>query len=214
MTLSARNGGIPEKWGKRGETPPGHYAPHFGQKSKRHGALWGRCRMDMKKGAIRLLDRGDRRGGRYGTRGRMTPRASEPAPGSAHQERGGAFSVAATATAVTTTAPPTSPPPTPPPPPLLRPPPYPPPPPPAPPPKPPLRGARGSMGRASLTTRSRPPKFWPCTPWIAACACASLPISTKPKPLERPVSRSIMTLALPPEPYWLKVCCRSSSRKE
>src|SRR6218665_73881 len=54
---------------------------------------------------------------------------------------------------------------TPPPPP--RPPPYPPPPPPAPPPKPPLRGARGSMGRASLTTRSRPPKFWPCTPWIA-----------------------------------------------
>src|SRR6218665_488818 len=62
------------------------------------------------------------------------------------------------------------------------------------------------MGRASLTTRSRPPKFWPCTPWIAACACASLPISTKPKPLERPVSRSIMTLALPTEPYWLQVC--------
>jgi hypothetical protein len=30
-------------------------------------------------------------------------------------------------------------------------------------------------------------------PLMAACASASLPISTKPKPLERPVSRSIMT---------------------
>jgi hypothetical protein len=33
-------------------------------------------------------------------------------------------------------------------------------------------------------------------PVIAARASASLAISTKPKPLERPVSRSIMTLAL------------------
>jgi hypothetical protein len=37
-------------------------------------------------------------------------------------------------------------------------------------------------------------------------------ISTKPKPLERPVSRSIMTLALETVPYWLKACSMSPSR--
>jgi len=35
---------------------------------------------------------------------------------------------------------------------------------------------------------------------MAAWASLSLPISTKPKPLERPVSRSIMTLALDTAP--------------
>ena len=37
---------------------------------------------------------------------------------------------------------------------------------------------------------------------IAACASGSDPISTKPKPFERPVSRSIMTLAELTVPYW------------
>jgi hypothetical protein len=52
------------------------------------------------------------------------------------------------------------------------------------------------MGRASFTTKLRPPRGWPFMPLMAACASASDAISTKPKPLERPVSRSIMTLAL------------------
>ena len=49
-------------------------------------------------------------------------------------------------------------------------------------------------------------------PLIAACASASLPISTKPKPLERPVSRSIITLALVTWPNWPNACSRSLSR--
>ena len=49
---------------------------------------------------------------------------------------------------------------------------------------------------------------------MAACASAGLPISTKAKPLERPVSRSIITLALDTAPYWLKDCSRSLSRNE
>ena len=36
---------------------------------------------------------------------------------------------------------------------------------------------------------------WPFMPLMPDCASASEPISTKPKPLERPVSRSIITLA-------------------
>jgi len=70
------------------------------------------------------------------------------------------------------------------------------------------------MGRASLTTQLRPPRDWPFMPLMAACASASLPISTKPKPLERPVSRSIMTFALVTLPNWLKDCSRSLSRTE
>src|SRR2546425_1037695 len=49
-------------------------------------------------------------------------------------------------------------------------------------------------------------------PLMAACASASEPISTKPKPFERPVSRSIMTLADVTVPNWPNACCRSSSR--
>ena len=51
-------------------------------------------------------------------------------------------------------------------------------------------------------------------PPIAACASASLPISTKPKPFERPVSRSIITFALVTEPNWPKASSRSLSRTE
>ena len=44
-------------------------------------------------------------------------------------------------------------------------------------------------------------------PLMAACASASLPISTKPKPFERPVSRSIMTLADVTVPNCANACC-------
>src|ERR1017187_2944823 len=47
---------------------------------------------------------------------------------------------------------------------------------------------------------------------MAACASGSEPISTKPKPFERPVSRSIMTFAELTVPYCANACCRSSSR--
>ncbi len=70
------------------------------------------------------------------------------------------------------------------------------------------------MGRASLTTMLRPLSGWPFMPLMAAWASASLPISTNPKPLERPVSRSIITLALLTAPNWLKACSRSLSRTE
>ena len=51
-------------------------------------------------------------------------------------------------------------------------------------------------------------------PLMAAWASASEPISTKPKPFERPVSRSIMTLAEATEPNCEKACCSDSSRTE
>jgi hypothetical protein len=72
------------------------------------------------------------------------------------------------------------------------------------------------MGRASFTTTLRPPMSWPFMPLMAACASASLPISTNPKPLERGglESRSIITLALATVPNWLKALWRSSSRAE
>src|SRR5262249_60034819 len=80
------------------------------------------------------------------------------------------------------------------------PPPSPPPPPPRPPPKPPRppppKPPRSSRGLASLTVRARPPIWWPFSAAIAAFASASDPISTKPKPLLRPVSRSMITSEL------------------
>src|SRR5207249_1663271 len=50
-----------------------------------------------------------------------------------------------------------------------------------------------TIGRASLTVNARPPKSLPLNAAIAFSASSSL-IETKPKPLERPVSRSVMTL--------------------
>src|SRR5712692_5746953 len=49
---------------------------------------------------------------------------------------------------------------------------------------------------------------------MAAWASASLPISTKPKPLERPVSRSMMTCADATVPCGSKVRCKSLSVNE
>ncbi len=43
-------------------------------------------------------------------------------------------------------------------------------------------------------------------PSIADWASASEPISTKPKPFERPVSRSIMTFAELTTPNWENAC--------
>ena len=51
-------------------------------------------------------------------------------------------------------------------------------------------------------------------PLMAACASASLPISTKPKPFERPVSRSIITFADVTVPKGEKACNNESSRTE
>ena len=44
---------------------------------------------------------------------------------------------------------------------------------------------------------------------MAAWASWSLPISTKPKPLERPVSRSMITCADSTVPYGSNICCKS-----
>ncbi len=44
---------------------------------------------------------------------------------------------------------------------------------------------------------------------MADWASASEPISTKPKPLLRPVSRSEITSALSTLPYGVKICSRS-----
>ena len=61
-----------------------------------------------------------------------------------------------------------------------------------PPPPPPVRGA---FGRASLTVSGRPPMSAPFIPAIAARPSSAFGISTKPKPRDRPVSRSWMTCA-------------------
>src|SRR5687768_11094102 len=103
---------------------------------------------------------------------------------------------------------PPPPPPRPPPPP---PPPRPPPPPKPPPPRPPPPPSRGAIGLASLTVIGRPPQSAPLNLLIAFCASSSLDISTKPKPLLRPVSRSVMILALSTVPHWANVSARTSS---
>src|SRR5262249_56255192 len=88
---------------------------------------------------------------------------------------------------------PPRPPPRPPPPPC---PPRPPPPPPWPPrpppypPRPPPPPPRSACGRASFTTRFRPPKFCPFSEFTARSASSSLLISTKANPRDCPVKRS------------------------
>jgi len=62
-----------------------------------------------------------------------------------------------------------------------------------------------------LTVKGRPSFSTPFSAAMAAWASASLPISTKPKPLERPVSRSMMTCADCTEPCASNICCRSLS---
>src|SRR5438876_3812140 len=89
-------------------------------------------------------------------------------------------------------SPPRSPPRPPPPPP--RPPPPPPwpprPPPPYPPRPPPPPPPRSAWGRASFTTRFRPPKFWPFKEFTARSASSSLLTSTNANPRDCPVKRS------------------------
>src|SRR5215467_9792323 len=63
---------------------------------------------------------------------------------------------------------------------------------PLPPPPPP---SRGGIGRASFTVIDRPSKSAPLYFVIASAASCSVDISTNPKPLLRPVSRSVMILA-------------------
>src|SRR5207248_10143802 len=72
-----------------------------------------------------------------------------------------------------------------------------------------LGSRRGSRGLASLTVRVRPSRSLPWSPWMAALAAALSGISMKPKPLERPVSRSVITLILSTTPYCSKSWRRS-----
>ena len=75
------------------------------------------------------------------------------------------------------------------------PPPPPPPPPPYPPPPPPPPPRRSSRGRASLAFTSRPSSIVPLIAAMAVLASPLSGISTKPKPRERPDSRSVITRA-------------------
>src|SRR3989338_3525553 len=67
-----------------------------------------------------------------------------------------------------------------------------------------------AFGRASETVSIRPPNSLPFHMAIAPSAPASSAISTKPKPRERPVSRSVTIEAVATSPAWAKAS-RSSS---
>ena len=64
-------------------------------------------------------------------------------------------------------------------------------------------------GLASLTTSFRPECSWPFKVSIAAWASASEAISTKPKPLLRPVASSVMMFTVRTVPCWEGNCSRS-----
>src|SRR5207248_3989626 len=66
-----------------------------------------------------------------------------------------------------------------------------------PPPKP-----RSTFGRASLTVKDLPPTSLPLSAVIALVAPAASVISTNPKPLDRPVSRSVMMLTRSTVPWF------------
>jgi hypothetical protein len=53
------------------------------------------------------------------------------------------------------------------------------------------RRSWSARGRAAFTVRVRSPSVVPWSPVMAFCVSSSLAISTKPKPLLRPVSRSV-----------------------
>ena len=71
--------------------------------------------------------------------------------------------------------------------------------PPPPPPPPPLRG-RSVLGLASLIVKVRPPKSVPFKAAVAFSASPAFVISTKAKPRERPVSRSVTMLTFSTAP--------------
>src|ERR1035438_955657 len=75
------------------------------------------------------------------------------------------------------------------------------PPPPPPPRYPPPLPPRSSFGRASLTFSALPSSSLPFRPAMAASASVATLISTNPKPLARPVSRSVTTLTRSTVPY-------------
>ena len=74
------------------------------------------------------------------------------------------------------------------------------------------RGSRrGSRGRASLTVSARPARDMPLRASMALCAAWLSGISTKQKPRERPVSRSVIILTVSIVPYGSKSWRRSCS---
>src|SRR5437660_1850316 len=81
-------------------------------------------------------------------------------------------------------------------------------------PRPPPPPSRGAIGRASLTVSERPSKSAPLNFLMAAAASCSDDISTKPKPLLRPVSRSVMILADSTWPACANISLRLSSVAE
>ena len=70
------------------------------------------------------------------------------------------------------------------------------------------------MGLASLTVRLRPPMSAPLSAVIAARPSSGVPMVTNPKPRERPVVRSIMTIASVTVPCAPKTSRRSASVAE
>ena len=66
---------------------------------------------------------------------------------------------------------------------------------------PPPLPARSVLGRASFTFRERPPTCVPFSAAIAFSPSSAFVISTKPKPRERPVSRSVMIATRSTGPY-------------
>ena len=70
------------------------------------------------------------------------------------------------------------------------------------------------MGRASLTVRLRPPMSAPLRAVIAARPSSSELMVTNPNPRERPVVRSIMTIASVTVPCAPKTSRRSASLAE
>src|SRR6266705_6882463 len=72
-----------------------------------------------------------------------------------------------------------------------------------PPPRPPLLRARPDPDEFATSTFSvRPSTIWPLNFFAAASASSVVAISTKPNPRERPVSRSVTTVADSTPPAW------------
>src|SRR5881397_1335984 len=67
---------------------------------------------------------------------------------------------------------------------------------------PPLRPPPEPEGLASSTFSVRPSTSWPLNFLTAASASSAVAISTKPNPRERPVSRSVTTVADSTAPAW------------
>src|SRR5262249_22436752 len=67
---------------------------------------------------------------------------------------------------------------------------------------------------ATFTISFRPSNDWSLSLLIAACASASVDISTNPNPRESPVMRSVITVADSTVPHWLKYSRRLSEAVE